>query len=271
MQHDPHPDEARETRRRPGPVALVGSGEYTPAMDATDRHLLALIGGSARARVALLPTASGLEPGRPAYWNDLGLAHFRALGVADVRATTILDVDGARDPANLALLRDATFFYFSGGDPVHLIASLRDSPAWEIIARAHAAGAVLAGCSAGAMALGAGTVSPRRLRAGEAPRWHEALGVVSGVMVFPHFDRMRASWPDAFETGRRTAPAGITLLGIDEDTALVWDGGDPEPTSAGPRWRVFGRQRVTVYPPAAGQPHVLRAGDEVHLPPPPST
>src|SRR5579875_2071202 len=138
MQHDPHPAEASETRRRPGPVALVGSGEYTPAMDETDRHLLALIGGPERARVALLPTASGLEPSRPAYWNDLGLAHFRALGVADVRATTILDAAGARDPAQLALLRDATFFYLSGGDPVHLIASLRDSPAWEIIARAHA-------------------------------------------------------------------------------------------------------------------------------------
>ncbi len=67
----------------PGPVALVGSGEYTPAMVDTDRELLSLIGGAADARVALLPTASGLEPGRPAYWNNLGLDHFRNLGVLD--------------------------------------------------------------------------------------------------------------------------------------------------------------------------------------------
>lgn len=243
-----------------GPIALAGSGEYTPALDATDRHLLAITGGAEQARVALLPTASGREPGRPAYWNDLGIRHFRSLGVADIRATTILDAGGARDPAQLALLRDASFFYFSGGDPVHLIESLRGSPAWEIIAAAHAAGAILAGCSAGAMALGAGTISPRAIRSGGAPVWHEALGVVPRVTVFPHFDRMRATWSGAFDAGRQAAPPGMTLLGIDEDTALVWDGGAPVP-GAGSRWRVFGRQSVTVYSPDGQSLTALAGGD----------
>ena len=42
-----------------GPVALVGSGEYTPAMEETDRYLLSLIGGAASARVACGLAGSG--------------------------------------------------------------------------------------------------------------------------------------------------------------------------------------------------------------------
>ena len=41
----------------PGPVALVGAGEFLPAMAAVDAELLAASGRS-RPRVAILPTAS---------------------------------------------------------------------------------------------------------------------------------------------------------------------------------------------------------------------
>src|SRR5262249_13310521 len=116
-----------------GLVALAGSGEYTPAMDAADRALLDAVGGPTRARVALVSTASGREPGRPQYWNELGLHHYKRLGVSDIRPVGIIDAEGAGDPAWCAMLRDANFFYFSGGDPLHLIASLRGSPAWELI------------------------------------------------------------------------------------------------------------------------------------------
>ncbi len=47
-------------RPRPGPVALVGSGEYLPQMNEIDRMLLDSLGEGPK-RVALLPTASGLE------------------------------------------------------------------------------------------------------------------------------------------------------------------------------------------------------------------
>jgi cyanophycinase len=241
----------------PGPVALVGSGEYTSAMDEADRMLLALIGGAATARVALLPTASGLEPGRPAYWNDLGLDHFRRLGVRDLRPLAILDARDAFERATIEPLRDATFFYFSGGDPIHLVASLRDSPAWELIRAAHQRGAVLAGCSAGAMALSGFTASPRRAAAGDTA-WQPALGIVPRVATLPHFDRMSAAWPDTLQTMRRASAADVILLGIDEDTALVHPGG------MDPRWRVYGRQTVVVSR-GEGADEIYHAGDEVEL------
>lgn len=246
---------------RQGPLALVGSGEYLPAMEETDRYLLDLVGGPERASVALLPTASGLEPGRPAYWNDLGLAHFCALGVTDVRATAILDAGGAHDPAQVELLRGATFYYLSGGDPVHLIESLRDSPAWSVIAEAHANGAVLAGCSAGAMAFGARTISPRQVFAGGQAEWSEALGVVPGIAVIPHFDRMRGIRPGLLEDAGAAASPDLALLGIDEDTALVLSGGEPGPAAI---WRVMGRRSVTVFRASAGM-RVYSAGEDVAL------
>jgi cyanophycinase-like exopeptidase len=74
------------------------------------------------------------------------------------------------------------------------------------------------------------------------------------VIVLPHFDRM------ASRMGRETlallaasVPMGLTLIGVDEDTALVRlpDG----PPSAGPSlWQVMGRQGVSVFT-ADGEVH----------------
>ena len=58
-----------------GAVALVGSGEYLPQMDDVDQALLSTLGDGPHT-VALLPTASALEPGMPQHWNGLGLATF---------------------------------------------------------------------------------------------------------------------------------------------------------------------------------------------------
>ncbi len=104
----------------PGAIALVGSGEYLDAMNEVDTYLLNTIGGAATAKVALLPTASGLELNGPTSWNKLGLAHFKQLGVSDIRATRIIGRDGAFDPTQLALLQGADFYYFSGGNPQHI-------------------------------------------------------------------------------------------------------------------------------------------------------
>lgn len=249
----------------PGAVALVGSGEYTDAMNETDRYLLNPLGGAPAARVALLPTASGLEPGSPTRWNAMGRAHFAALGVRDIRQVTIIDRASANDPAQVELLRGANFFYFSGGMPGHIIESLRGTEALRVILDAYAAGAHLAGCSAGAMALAGQTISVRSAMAGGAPQWTPALGIVPGLIVFPHFDRMAGFLgQEAFRNIVRSAPDGSTPVGVDEDTALVriaLSAGGDAPGKA--RWRVMGRQTVTVFEPAGSR--VLRAGDEVLL------
>ena len=238
-----------------GAIALVGSGEYLPVMDDIDRALLATLPPGAK--LALLPTASGLEPGSPARWNALGERHFAALG-ASTLPLFLLQRDDAYDEAILAALRDAQFFYFSGGNPNHLVETLQGTPAWASIRRAIAGGAAIAGCSAGAMMLGGYTIRLRDTLAGRAPAWTPALGVVPQVAVLPHFDRFAGRFGSAaLQQLTDGAPEELIVLGIDEDTALVrLRPGDP--------WRVAGRQTVAIF--RAGRPvEVLQPGDTVDL------
>ncbi|NTV62482.1 MAG: type 1 glutamine amidotransferase-like domain-containing protein [Oscillochloris sp.] len=240
----------------PGPLALLGSGEYTPAMHETDRLLLAAL-GVVCPRVALIPAASGLEPGMPAHWNQLGVAHFAALGAEPLPLPLVGRAD-AEQPAILEQLRSADLFYFSGGNPEYLVETLRDSPAWAVIAERRAAGAGVAGCSAGAMMMSGYTLRVRAVALGQPPRWISALGVAPELVVLPHFDRMAAYvGDDVFGAIMRSAPAHVRLVGIDEDTALI------RLRPAG-HWEVSGHQSVVLIAPD-GTRHTYRAGEVVPL------
>jgi len=246
---------------KPGALALVGSGEYLPQMDALDRFLLDTLGGPGAARVVVIPTASALELGMPERWNTIGVEHFRALGAA-VTPVMLLSHDDAHDRAIVEVLRGADLFYFSGGNPEHVIETLRDTPAWSAIEQGHESGAVIAGCSAGAMMLGSYTLSVRSVMRGQPPRWLPALERVPGIVVMPHFDRVADFvGPDLFRTILASAPSGVTLVGIDEDTALVRSTADGQPLG----WRVMGRQTVSIVG-DGGERMTYRAGDRIHLP-----
>jgi cyanophycinase len=246
---------------RPGALALVGSGEYLPQMAEVDQFLLETVGGPAGARVVVIPTASGLEPGMPERWNSMGVAHFRALG-AEVTPVPLIARADAEDARVVELLRGADMYYFSGGSPEHVIESLRGTPAWEAVRAGYLAGAVLAGCSAGAMMLGGHTLSVRSVARGQPPRWLPALGLAPRIVVMPHFDRMASFAGEAvFRAILASAPDGATLLGVDEDTALVRL---PAANGAAPRWQVMGRQTVSLFA-GDGQRIIYRAGDEVSL------
>jgi cyanophycinase len=242
---------------RAGSLALVGSGEYTPAMEDTDRFLLETLGGPAAARVAVIPTASALEPGMPARWNQMGAEHFTALG-ALVTPLLLLDRADAAAEQVVAALDEANFYYFSGGDPQYSVETLRDTPAWDTIRRRQAAGAVLAGCSAGAMMLGGYTLAVRELVSGRPPEWLPALGLLPTIAVMPHFDRVaQFVGAELFRAIVASAPPGITLVGIDEDTALIASASD----TGSRAWRVIGRQSVSIF--GAGGRRVYQAGEQV--------
>ncbi|HVA92356.1 MAG TPA: Type 1 glutamine amidotransferase-like domain-containing protein [Chloroflexota bacterium] len=238
-----------------GPIALVGSGEFLPVMDETDLALLEQLGGPAAARVVVLPTASGLEePASPARWARMGVEHYTRLG-ARVEAAPILNRDDALDPGWLPLLEAADFFYFSGGNPQHLIETMRGAPAWDAIRRRHAEGAVLAGCSAGAMAICGRTSRLRALREAGNPEWIPALGVLPDLIVIPHYDRMAAFvGQDVVDRVVASVPEGAVLLGIEEDTALARLNGG---------WRVMGARKVWAFTTHGGTAHA--AGDQVEV------
>ncbi len=175
----------------PGPVALIGAGEFLPAMADVDAGLL-LATGRARPRVAILPTASYPDGEEVfSHWAAMGVAHFGALG-AEVEPVLVRDRAGADDPAAAQAIGEADLIYLSGGKPGYLLDALRGSAVGASLAAAHERGAVLAGCSAGAMVL-AGQTFDLRFRVAPWPlRWRPGLGFVPGASVVPHYD----AWPE---------------------------------------------------------------------------
>jgi cyanophycinase len=228
-------------------------------MNDLDRFLLEAVGGVASARVALIPAACGQEPGSPARWNQLGVDHFRALG-AKVTPLPLISRADAEDPAILAELEGADLFYFSGGSPPYLIDTMQGTPAWEIILKRHRQGAALAGCSAGAIMFGSYTFNHRAVMAGEPVVWRPAIGLLPGLAIIAHFDRFSRRWgPENMRALQESAPPEVTLVGIDEDTALLRSGAGGDAA-----WTVTGCGSVSLFRPGR-EPAVFAAGARVPL------
>lgn len=216
----------------PGPLALVGSGEYLPAMADVERLLLA----GRPPRYVQIPTAAAPEGEESLRrWLDLGAAQADRLGVEQIPVVA-RDREEA-DSAELAgLVTGAGLVYLSGGSPAFLARTLRGTRVWDAVAAAWREGAALAGCSAGAMALTGWVPSIRGLHRAADP----GLGVLPWLRVLPHFDKMLGWVPDLLTRATLQPPAGTMVLGIDEETALV------DLTGGGHDWQVHGRQQVWV-------------------------
>lgn len=233
--------------RVPGPLALVGSGEYTDAMLDVDRSLLA----GRPATYVQIPTAAAPEgEQRLAYWVDLGRRHADRLGVTAV-PLVVTDRAGADDPQVARRVAGAGLIYLSGGSPGFLADTLRDTALWRGIEAAWQAGAALAGCSAGAMAMSSWVPNVRHpTRPGTA-----GLGLLPQLRVIPHFDMFLGRVPDLALRAFLRPIDGVTTVGIDEDTALV---GGPE------SFIVHGRQSAWLL--GNGRRQRLPIGTEVTFP-----
>lgn len=211
----------------PGPLALVGSGEYLPQMADIEA---ALIEGRPPRYVQLATAAVPDGPSVVQYWHDLGTAQAQRLGVEPV----VLAVNDRADADNEHIagqVAGAGLIYLSGGNPGYLADTLRGTAVWRAILDAWHGGAALAGCSAGAMAMTSWVPSLRHPKKGGT----EGLALLPHMRVIPHFDAFAARMPDLVTRFLLPHDPSVTVVGIDEDTALV--GG---PTD----WTVQGRQSV---------------------------
>jgi cyanophycinase len=220
----------------PGSVALVGAGEFLPSMGEFDLGLLGATGRS-RPRVAILATAS-FPDGEEAYqrWLSMGTEHFGRLG-AEVEPVLVRERADADDGVHAQAVGEADLIYLSGGRPGYLLGVLEESALGRAMVDAHARGAIVVGCSAGAMVLAERQFDFRfRGRPILWPlRWRRSLGFIPGIAVIPHYD----AWPEPLSAlVALQAPRGSAVIGIDEDTAVVGRDGE---------FQVHGRSRVTVW------------------------
>lgn len=218
---------------------MLGSGEFLPVMADLDRRLL---DGRSR-RVVHLPTAAGLEGDRRiAYWSKLAASHFASID-ATVETLPVLDRTGAEDPGLAGEIAGAGMVVMSGGNPAHLVASLRDTPLWAAVVSAWRNGMAVSGCSAGAMAMSAALPAFRSSQAA-------GLAMVEGITVLPHYDRYGKMMKPMAQLRDRA----LTVVGIDENTALH---GGPD------TWTVYGPGSVHIF--GAAGPVTFRSGDTVTL------
>jgi len=216
----------------PGPLSLVGSGEYLPVMAAVEGMLLA----GRPPRYVQIPTAAAPEGERSLRrWLDLGAAQADRLGVEQVPVVA-RDRAEADAPELAALVDGAGLVYLSGGSPAFLAKTLRGTRLFAAVTAAWQSGTALAGCSAGAIALTGWVLSMRALDREPDP----GLGILPDLRVLPHFDKMLGWVPDLLTRAVLRPPAGTTVVGIDEETAIV------DMTGAGRDWQVHGRQRAWI-------------------------
>jgi cyanophycinase len=195
----------------PGRLALVGSGEYLPVLTDVEDWLFA----DNDRRYVQLATAAAPEGEKSLkYWHDLGAQAAARLDAEQVIVDVRTRAD-AFDARWVEAIAGAGLVYVSGGNPTFLADTLRDTPVWAAIVDAWRGGSGLAGCSAGAMAMGGYVPNYRHPRSGGI----DGLQILPTVRVLPHFDRYTRWMPDF--ALRPLVTDDAVVLGIDEDTALV--------------------------------------------------
>jgi cyanophycinase len=151
---------------------------------------------------------------------------FRNLGVKHVWHLNISSREEGRDQKNLRILEGATGVFFTGGDQLMITSQMGDTPCYELMRQLYDDGGVIAGTSAGAsimcetmMVAGDGAQS-HRLR--DTIKMAPGFGFINGVIIDQHFA----------ERGRVGRLLGVIAqnpknigLGIDEDTAIIVEGG----------------------------------------------
>lgn len=224
-----------------GYLLLEGGAEFGGRMREPDLRALELAGGF-DAPLRILPTAATPDHNHIHAGNN-GIRWFQRLGARDVDSLPLIDKASANDEGIARSLRAARLIYLLGGFPHYLAQTLKDSLAWSAVLDAYRNGAVIAGSSAGAMALCQFYYDPYE------GKTHEGLNLVPNTLLLPHHNTFGKSWAPQL---LQQVPT-VTLLGIDEQTAILNDGKDKS-------WTVYGHGGVTLY--RDGNIETYKAGEK---------
>jgi cyanophycinase-like exopeptidase len=236
-----------------GSLALIGSGEYLPAMAQFEKSLIDDgIKNGKRPIYIQIPTAAGKESAdRLEYWKQLGKSQADRLGVDSI-FLPIFTREDANNPEYATLIHNSALIYMSGGDPHYLAETLMETPLWSAIEQNWRTGTSLAGCSAGAMVLSAHIPNFRMLK--KSPT--AGLNLLPEIRVIPHFNKFFKWIPESAAKVLLHVPDDSILIGVDEMTAIVKRSGDEH-------WVVVGDAKVHVL---KGMPdQKLVDGDEIKL------
>src|SRR5438093_10413574 len=115
-------------------------------MDAVDRYIVDRIDGRP---VVLIATSCAMEGDeRMAWWEQLGVSHFKHLGI-DAVPLRIATREDANSEEKAALIGAAGFVWFAGGSAIYLARCFDGTRAFEALRTANEWGTAVAGASGG--------------------------------------------------------------------------------------------------------------------------
>ena len=236
-----------------GSLALVGSGEYLPAMATFEKSLIDDgVKNNKKPVYVQIPTAAGRESDdRLDFWKQLGKTQADLLGVESI-FLPIYTRDDAFKAEHVDAIANSALMYMSGGDPHYLAETLIDTPVWAAMQENWRTGASLAGCSAGAMVLSTHIPNFRLLK--KAPS--VGLNLLPEIRVIPHFNKFFKWIPESAAKVLLHVPDDSILIGVDELTAIVKRSGVEH-------WVVVGAAKVHVLKGLPDQQ--LSDGEVIHL------
>lgn len=188
-----------------GCVIAIGGNEEKRGTRASILQAFVRRAGDARARIVIIPSASVEPVKRGRMYERL----FHRFGAGQVR---VIHLHLGLSDDEREAIRRSTGIFITGGDQVRLMEFLRATDCVTLIRETVRSGAVYAGTSAGASA------ASMLMIAGDNGEYGAGLGLLPDVIIDQHFAQ-RARLPRLIKATRQH---GLTGIGIDENTAVVW-------------------------------------------------
>jgi peptidase E len=223
--------------KKPGIIALMGSGELTATMVEVHKQLLRRCGPDARA--VFLDTPAGFQLNvdhiarKAVQYFDERVGH--PMHVASYKSSLDLDTPAAQQ--SFHVLRRADYMLLGPGSPTYALNQLQASPIPRLITQRVEAGGCLVTASAAALTVGRVTLPVYEIyKVGQAVHWVEGLDILGhfglNLAVVPHWNNAEGGNHDTrycFMGQPRLAqlegllPPETPILGLDEHTVLMID------------------------------------------------
>lgn len=239
-------------QKKPGALALMGSGELAESMAKVHRQLMARI--TVLIHAVFVDTPAGFEVNADEI-SAKAVEYFRRFSVALTIASFKSAARATSDDVDSAVrkIRRANYIFAGPGSPTYAVRNWENSPVWEMITRRLDEGVSLVLASAAAIAISRYALPVYEIfKAGEDPRWNDGLNLLArydlDLAVIPHWNNTEGGEYDTrfcymgverFKALEKTLPDSTVVLGIDEYTACILDLAQME-------CRVVGAGQVTI-------------------------
>jgi cyanophycinase-like exopeptidase len=219
-----------------GKIVLMGSGELTATMVELHKELLSAFGSFPRA--VFLDTPAGFQLNCDQI-SRKAVEFFKHRVGADLTVASFKSADSPGYDMEIAFqaLRTADYILIGPGSPTYTIDHLLRSPVPDIFEHRVLSGGCLVSASAAALTMGKLTLPVYEIyKVGKPLYWERGIDILGrfgfDLVVIPHWNNAEGGSHDTrfcFMGGPRLKrleellPENLTMLGIDEHTAIIFD------------------------------------------------